>query len=133
MDIIKKIEACFDRGGKLLVAGNGGSAAESAHLAAEFVGIGYPAIAFSDPSVITALSNDFGYEEAVVLWLTALMKPEDLFIGISSSGKSKNINNALIYAGQIGQAIDFPRKGTTTSEVQNKQLELIHKIYEAFK
>lgn len=129
--IIKQIRKCFDGGGKLLVFGNGGSMAESSHLAAEFVGIGYPAISLSDPSIITALANDYGYANVFFHWVNALWKPNDLIIGISSSGESVNVD--MVLRGAFMNSIDFPRKGKTTSDVQNNQLKLIHKIYEAFK
>jgi phosphoheptose isomerase len=129
-ELIKQIEKCFKRGGKIIVFGNGGSMAEASHFAAEFVGIGLPAISLSDPSMISALANDYGYEVVFERWVRAIAKPEDLLIGISSSGKSKNVNNALkLYF----ESIDFPRIGKTTSEIQNNQLKLIHIIYENFK
>ncbi len=128
-NIAKRIKTCFDKGGTLIIFGNGGSMAEASHMAAEFIGIGYPAIALSDPSTLTALSNDFGFEDVFLNWIDALYKSEDLIIGISSSGESENVINALVGF----DSIDFPRKGKTTSEIQNNQLKLIHKIYEEFK
>lgn len=128
--IERQIRECFNRGGKLIIFGNGGSMAEASHFAAEFVGIGLPAISLSDPSMITALSNDYDYKNVFSKWCLAIGRPEDLLIGISSSGKSKNVNNALkLYF----KSIDFPRIGKTTSQVQNNQLKMIHKIYESFK
>ena len=132
--IINKIKTCFENGGKLLIFGNGGSMAESSHMATEFIGIGLPAIALSDPAIITALSNDFSYEDVFQNWVSAIVKREDLVIGISSSGRSASIINAYKYCERLRlNFIDFPRKGKTTSEIQENQLKLIHKIYEAFK
>lgn len=134
IEIIKSIRECFKNGGKLLIFGNGGSAAEASHFAAEFIGIGLPAIALNDPAVITSLANDNSYSLIFTLQINALGKKGDIAIGISSSGHSKNVNLALNYANAVGlKAIDFPRKGKTTSEIQNNQLRLIHEIYEAFK
>jgi D-sedoheptulose 7-phosphate isomerase len=89
-------------GGKVLLAGNGGSAADAQHLAAELTGryvkerIGLPAIALTvDTSAITAISNDYGFERVYSRQLEALARPEDLFIAISTSGNSANIVEAL--------------------------------------
>lgn len=132
--IVKEIVDCFERDGKLIIFGNGGSMAEASHMAAEFIGLGLPAISLSDPSVITALSNDYGYNNVFDFWVKAIGKDGDLAIGISSSGKSKNVNRALRHAKFWDiDIIDFPRKGKTTSEVQDNQLKLIHQIYEEFK
>lgn len=128
-DIVKLIEKCFENGGKVIIFGNGGSMAEASHFATEFIGIGLPAIALSDPATITALANDFAYDIVFDTWLGAIYKENDLVIGISSSGKSINVNLGLMNR----NAIDFPRKGKTTSEVQENQLKLIHEIYEYFK
>lgn len=133
-EIIKAIENCFESGGKLIILGNGGSMAEASHFAAEFVGLNRHATALSDPAIITALANDFGYKNAFANWVNAIGRHNDLIIGISSSGKSKNIT--AVFKDQKWRRIpfiDFPRKGTTTSEVQNNQLKLIHSIYDYFK
>lgn len=87
---------------KTLVAGNGGSAADAQHIAAELVSRfyfdrpGLPSIALStDTSVITAISNDFGFAEVYSRQIKALGNRNDVFIGISTSGNSANIVNAL--------------------------------------
>jgi D-sedoheptulose 7-phosphate isomerase len=89
-------------GHKLLVAGNGGSAADAQHLVAEFVvrlTVNRPAlraIALStDTSILTAAGNDFGFDTIFARQLEALGQPGDVFLGISTSGNSKNIINAL--------------------------------------
>jgi D-sedoheptulose 7-phosphate isomerase len=91
----------FKRGGKLLICGNGGSAADSQHLAAELVGRykknrkGLPAIALStDTSFLTAWANDFEYESIFERQIETLGKSEDALIAFSTSGNSKNILQA---------------------------------------
>lgn len=86
------------RGNKLLICGNGGSAADSQHMAAEFVGTfsglrpGLPAIALSsDSAIVTSLANDFGFERAFARQVEAYGLPGDVLIVITTSGNSKNI------------------------------------------
>ena len=100
---------CIRRGGKLLLAGNGGSAAEAQHFAGEFVGkfaltrAGLPAMALTtDTSVLTAIGNDYGTGEIFARQLQALGKPGDVFIALSTSGKSPNILRALEEAKSLG-------------------------------
>ena len=87
---------------KILIFGNGGSAADAQHIAAEIIGRykterkGLAAIALTtDSSVLTAISNDFGYEEVFKRQVEALALPGDTLIGISTGGSSKNVINAL--------------------------------------
>jgi len=87
--------------GKVILAGNGGSAADAQHIAAEFVSRfnfdrpGLSALSLSsDPSIVTAIGNDYGYENLFSRQIEANSKPGDVFIGITTSGKSKNIINA---------------------------------------
>jgi len=111
-DIKNAAEICISslkKGGKILILGNGGSAADAQHIAAELVGRykadrqGLPAIALStDTSVLTSISNDFGYEFVFERQIQALANKNDVIIGISTSGKSKNIINAMSYAKNIG-------------------------------
>ncbi|MDQ1637052.1 MAG: D-sedoheptulose 7-phosphate isomerase [Pyrinomonadaceae bacterium] len=96
-------------GNKILLCGNGGSAADAQHIAAELVGRyedqrqPYPAIALTtDTSALTALSNDFGYEEVFARQVQALCKPSDVLIAISTSGKSPNVVRAAETASSIG-------------------------------
>lgn len=88
----------LQKGGKLLFAGNGGSAAESQHFAAELVGRflkerqPLAAIALNtDTSALTAIGNDYGYEQVFVRQVQALGQPGDVLIGLSTSGRSKNL------------------------------------------
>ena len=87
---------------KILIFGNGGSAADAQHIAAEIIGRyktdrkGLAAIALTtDSSALTAISNDFGYEEVFKRQVEALALPGDTLIGISTGGSSKNVINAL--------------------------------------
>lgn len=133
LSITKQILDCFNRGGKVIIFGNGGSMAEASHFTTELIGIGKPAIALSDPATLTALANDNTYKDVFLLWIHAIGQEGDLVIGISSSGKSENINQAYDLLPIGIEFIDFPRKGKTTSEVQNNQLKLIHRIYKELK
>lgn len=90
--------AAINAGGKLLLAGNGGSAADAQHIAAEFVSRfafdrpGLPAIALTtDTSILTAIGNDYGYEKVFARQLQALGRSGDVFIAYSTSGRSPNI------------------------------------------
>lgn len=94
---------------KILWCGNGGSAADSQHLAAELVGRfrrnrkGLPSIALTtDTSILTAIANDFGYEDVFRRQVEALGEPGDVLVGISTSGNSKNVCGALELARDMG-------------------------------
>ncbi len=96
-------------GGKLLIAGNGGSAGDAQHIAGEFLSrlnfdrAPLAAIALTvDTSVLTATANDYGYEHVFERQVLGLGRPDDVFIGISTSGRSPNILRALEAAGSIG-------------------------------
>ncbi len=107
--VAKLIITSFRSGGKVLLFGNGGSAADAQHLAAEFVGrfqqdrAALGAIALTtNTSVLTALGNDYGYEIIFARQVEALAKPQDIAIGISTSGKAKNVLLAIKKAKEIG-------------------------------
>lgn len=92
----------FLNGGRLLFAGNGGSAADAQHLAAEYIGVGLPALALTtDTSVLTALGNDFGFSEVFGRQLRSLGDPRDLLILHSTSGNSKNVAEAAWVAHEM--------------------------------
>jgi D-sedoheptulose 7-phosphate isomerase len=100
---------CLRNGGKLLFFGNGGSAADAQHLAAEFVGRfrierqALPAIALTtDSSILTAVGNDYGFEQIFARQIQALGRPGDVAIGISASGNSPNVTSALTQAAKQG-------------------------------
>jgi D-sedoheptulose 7-phosphate isomerase len=99
---------CLKNGNKILIFGNGGSAADAQHIAAEIIGRyktdrkGLAAIALTtDSSVLTAISNDFGYSEIFTRQVEALARPGDILIGISTGGSSQNVVNALKIAKNI--------------------------------
>lgn len=103
--IEKAAQICIDslkQGNKLILFGNGGSASDAQHIAAEIVGryktnrIGLPAIAINtDTSIITAVSNDFGYSQVFKRQIQALANNGDTLIGISTGGTSNNVVEAL--------------------------------------
>lgn len=103
---------CYDAlkaGGKIIFAGNGGSFADAQHLSAEFTSrflfdrapLASVALATNN-SAISAISNDYGYEQAFARELQAIAKPEDIFIAISTSGNSANILAAAAIAKELG-------------------------------
>jgi D-sedoheptulose 7-phosphate isomerase len=103
------ITASFRNGGKLLIAGNGGSAADAQHIAGEFLSRlrfdrnPLPAIALTtDTSVLTAVGNDYGYEKVFERQVRGLGRAGDIFIGISTSGRSPNVLAALEAARKLG-------------------------------
>jgi D-sedoheptulose 7-phosphate isomerase len=103
------IERSFGEGGKLLIAGNGGSAADAQHLATEFLSrfvtdrAPLPAVALTtDTSALTAIGNDFGFEQVFERQVRALGQKRDVFLAISTSGRSRNIVVALEAARAIG-------------------------------
>lgn len=105
----KLIAMCLQRGNKVLLCGNGGSAADAQHIAAEFVGRfiaerkGLPAIALTtDTSILTAVANDYGYDHVFARQVEALAKEGDVLIGISTSGNSPNVLAAVEAAKQMG-------------------------------
>jgi D-sedoheptulose 7-phosphate isomerase len=97
------------KGNKVLLCGNGGSAADAQHIAAELTGRykserrGLAGIALTtDTSALTAIGNDYGYDRVFDRQVEALAREGDLLIGISTSGNSKNVNNALKKAKELG-------------------------------
>ncbi len=90
------------KGGRIFFAGNGGSAADAQHLAAEYIGAGLAAIALTtDTSVLTALGNDYSFEEVFSRQLAVLGKPGDLLIVHSTSGESENVIRLVREAGPL--------------------------------
>ena len=112
--IVAMADLCIESlcmGGKLLLCGNGGSAADAQHLAAEMLvrlksevnREGLPALALTlDPSAITACANDYAFEAYFERMTRALGRPGDVLIGLTTSGRSPNVVNALRAARQIG-------------------------------
>lgn len=100
--LITQIVKVYEKGNKVIFAGNGGSAADAQHLAAEFVSRfefdrpGLPAMSLAtDTSMITAIGNDYGYERLFLRQLKAQSRPGDLFIGLTTSGRSPNVISAF--------------------------------------
>jgi D-sedoheptulose 7-phosphate isomerase len=109
VDMAGHIITCIQRGGKVLFCGNGGSAADAQHLAAELVGrFGrdnppLAAIALTtDTSILTCLSNDYGFEEVFARQVAAHGRRGDVLVGISTSGRSENVLRAVKRARQLG-------------------------------
>ena len=109
LDIIKLVSHAFESGNKIFFFGNGGSAADAQHLAAEFVNRyvmerpPLPAMALTtDTSILTSISNDIAFEEIFSKQLRALGKQGDVAIGISTSGSSPNIIKAFEVAKEMG-------------------------------
>lgn len=141
-------------GGRLYIAGNGGSAADAQHLAAEFVSrlardrAPLPAEALTvDTSILTAIGNDYGYDAVFSRQVAGKMTPGDIFLGITTSGKSPNILRALEQCREMGiPAIVFcghdggPAKsladycivapGAATATIQELHIVLAHSLCE---
>lgn len=105
------IATAFNQGGKIISAGNGGSHCDAMHLAEELTGRyknnrkALPAIAISDPSHLSCVGNDYGYEFVFSRYVEALGNSGDIFLGISTSGNSKNIINAIEVAKSKGMFV----------------------------
>jgi len=151
----KMMADAFNRGGKVLVCGNGGSAADAQHFVAEFIGRFYeereslPAIALSvDPSVVTALGNDYGFASVFSGQVEGLGRTGDILVAISTSGKSANILQAIETAKTkkmkvivlVGAYIDdkirssdlvFSVPSGDTPRIQEVHMAILHSICEA--
>ncbi len=109
METGNAISKAFSQGGKLIIFGNGGSAADAQHIAAEFVGRfekerrPLPAIALNtNTSSLTAIGNDYGFDSIFSRQVEAFARKGDVVVGISTSGNSKNVNLALEKANAMG-------------------------------
>lgn len=107
--IAYRIVKAFRRGGTVYLCGNGGSASDCDHIAAEFVGrfrssrLALPALALTTSiAAITAVANDFSYDEVFERQVQALARPQDLIFGLSTSGRSKNVLRAMAAARTVG-------------------------------
>jgi D-sedoheptulose 7-phosphate isomerase len=111
-DVEQAVTACvvsLRAGGKIIFAGNGGSAADAQHMAGEFVSRfafdrpGLPALALTtDTSILTAIANDYGYEKVFSRQIRALGRSGDVLVGYSTSGKSPNLLAAFEAAREVG-------------------------------
>lgn len=104
-----QMQNCIKNGGKILLCGNGGSAADSQHIAAEIVGRfkkerkGLAAIALTtDTSILTSVGNDYGYDYIFARQIEGLCRAEDLVIGLTTSGNSANVVRAIEAANEVG-------------------------------
>lgn len=144
----------YRKGGRLYIAGNGGSAADAQHLAAEFVSklardrAPLPAEALTvDSSILTAIGNDYGYEKLFSRQIAGKMRKPDVFLGITTSGKSPNILEALrccrelglvslVFTGHDGGAARALADhciiacGEETSTIQEQHIVLAHTLCE---
>ena len=153
-EAVNRVVESYKQGGRLYIAGNGGSAADAQHLAAEFVSklsndrSPLPAEALTvDSSILTAIGNDYGYEQIFARQITGKMTKKDIFLGISTSGNSINIIKALdvckqqniksiIFTGsnmglvknKADYCISVP--GFTTSTIQELHIVLAHTLCE---
>jgi phosphoheptose isomerase len=148
------IEQCLRAGNKLLVCGNGGSAADASHFATEFVvrftkdRPAYPAICLaSDGGLLTAAGNDYGFDEVFARQVAAFGVPGDVLICLTTSGKSKNVERALqeakarklktiTFLGRDGGSIlgmahvDLLVRSDTTARIQEAHQLLLHVLCE---
>lgn len=151
---IKIVTKCLKQGNKIVLFGNGGSAADAQHVAAEFVGRyklerkSFPAIALTtDTSILTAIGNDYSYDLVFSRQCEGLVSKGDVVIGISTSGNSKNVKNALITSkkkgaitigflgnsgGEIKKVVDIPIivKSASTPRIQEVHRVVFHIICE---
>jgi D-sedoheptulose 7-phosphate isomerase len=141
-------------GGKILICGNGGSAADAQHFAAELVGRfrrerpSWSAIALTvDASILTSLGNDFGFEQIFARQVQALGRPADILVAISTSGRSKNVLAAVEVAASsgmktvgmtgegispLGELVDhhLPIPSANTAFIQQGHMAVIHVLCE---
>ena len=122
--MIKLIIKSLQRGNKIIIFGNGGSATDAQHMAAEFIGRfmkdrkSFPAIALTaDSSIITAIGNDYSFEKIFSRQLESLVKKNDVIIAISTSGKSKNIIHEINTGKKLDAKI-ISLTGNFTSEMK---------------
>ena len=111
LEAINTVRNSFQSGGKLLLMGNGGSASDAQHIAAEFIGRyklerkPVPAIALTvDSSILTCVGNDYGFDSIFERQVQGLARKEDTVIGISTSGNSENVVRGIAAAKDIGAA-----------------------------
>lgn len=148
------IVECFQRGNKLIIAGNGGSLCDASHFAEELTGFfrqkrrALPAIVLNDSGHLTCVSNDIGFDFVFSRGVEAFGKPGDVFIGLTTSGNSPNIINAFTSAKKMGlKTISFLGKGggqlrdvadhqliidgfSTSDRIQEAHMVAIHIIIE---
>ncbi|MGL4308645.1 MAG: D-sedoheptulose 7-phosphate isomerase [Cetobacterium sp.] len=151
--VSKDLADIFTKGNKVLICGNGGSNCDALHFAEEFTGRfrsdrkALPAIAISDSSHITCVGNDYGFDYIFSRGVEAYGKEGDMFIGISTSGNSKNVIEAVIAAKKLGMKTcvllgkdggklkgicdyEFIIPGKTSDRIQEIHMMILHIIIE---
>lgn len=130
-DFVEAVLSCWNRGGRVVSFGNGGSAADSLHFTAELVGrfkeqpLSRPALSLTaNTSVLTALSNDWDYEEVFARQVEALVTDSDVVLGISTSGNSENVIQGLRAARDRG-AVCFGLTGRDPGKMRTLDVQLI--------
>jgi len=153
-EAVEKVLSCYQQGGRIYIAGNGGSAADAQHLAAEFVSKlakdrdPLPAEALTvDSSILTAIGNDYGFEEIFSRQIAGKLTKKDIFLGITTSGNSLNIINAIdtcnkmhiqtiVFSGNGGGLVKNKANycvvatGNRTSTIQEVHIVLAHTLCE---
>ena len=151
---IKEIINCLERGNKIIIFGNGGSAADAQHIAAEFISKfkkdrkSFPAIALTtDTSILTSIGNDFSFDSIFSRQCEAFVSEGDVVLGISTSGNSVNVKNGIITSterkaktigllgnngGIIKEYVDIPIivDDSSTSNIQEAHRVIYHIICE---
>lgn len=100
----KLIKSSFNEGGKLLACGNGGSASQADHFIGELVCSGFPAISLTNSAIITAIANDYSYNQVFSRQIEALGREGDVLLMLTTSGKSNNILQASLAARRVGMS-----------------------------
>jgi len=126
------IAGAFENENRLFLFGNGGSAADAQHIAAEFVNRfqmerrPLPAIALTgDMSIITAVGNDYHFDDIFLKQLQALARPDDVALGISTSGRSQNVVNALKWAAEH-KIVNLALAGAAHTEMDEYCRQIVH-------
>ena len=154
-EAVNTVARCLESGGKLLVCGNGGSAADAAHFVTEFVvrfvseRPAYPAICLSsDGGTLTAAGNDYGFDEIFARQVAAFGRSGDVLICVTTSGNSRNVQRALEEAKKRGVStiallgrdggptagvaeIELLVRGESTARIQEAHMLLLHVLCEA--
>lgn len=149
-----EIVDCINRGGKLVLCGNGGSASDALHFAGEIVGRfvkerkAWPAVVLNaDVATMTAIANDYGYDDVFARQAEGHITEKDILVGISTSGNSENVYRAILKAkeigaktaclagkdgGKIGKAVDYSIvvPCNVTARVQECHICIIHILCE---
>ncbi|MCP5022423.1 MAG: SIS domain-containing protein [bacterium] len=155
VDFAAAAEKTLKAGGLLMSCGNGGSMCDAMHFAEEWTGrfrgnrAALPAMAFSDPSQLSCIANDFGYDQVFARSVEAYGKQGDLLVAISTSGNSPNIQNAVKIAkeagittvgllgkggGALNDQVDIPiivPSATTSDRIQELHIKVLHITIEA--